>query len=226
MGAIPLVPRGARGREVLPGDHGPRRTLACRLRRRSRAGPRAGQRRGGGHRPGRGGLRSPVDRGAAARPRPDRARAHAPAAAGTQAGQGAPRVEPPGAGEARHRRAAGPRDGPAQGLGGEGQHGHRAPVRRDQGRGPQDQEHDPVPEGHPGEPGPQRPAKSRAQPGHPAVWVGAAGTPPGAESSRPGGEDQTRVHEPALLGVRAGGRDVARESSRLPVHRLRIRLQR
>jgi len=41
-----------------------------------------------------------------------------------------------------------------------------------------------------------------------------------------GGEDQARVHEPAVLGVRAGGREVAREPSRLPVHCLRFRLQR
>ena len=33
VGAVPLVPRGAAGREVLPGDHGPGRALACRLRR-------------------------------------------------------------------------------------------------------------------------------------------------------------------------------------------------
>src|SRR5579862_1382310 len=31
MGTVPLVPRGASGSEVLPGDHGPGRTLARRL---------------------------------------------------------------------------------------------------------------------------------------------------------------------------------------------------
>ena len=35
--------------------------------------------------------------------------------------------------------------------------------------------------------------------------VGPAGAPAGGQSPRPGGEDQTRVHEPAVLGVRAGG---------------------
>ncbi len=39
-------------------------------------------------------------------------------------------------------------------------------------------------------------------------------------------QDQAALHEPALLGMRAGGREVAREPSRLPVHRLRIRLSR
>ena len=38
---VPLVPRGAAGREVLPGHDGPGRPLACRLRRDPRAGPRA-----------------------------------------------------------------------------------------------------------------------------------------------------------------------------------------
>ena len=39
----------------------------------------------------------------------------------------------------------------------------------------------------------------------------------------PGGEGQSRVHEPAVLGVRAGGPGLARESSRVPVHCLRFR---
>ena len=34
---------------------------------------------------------------------------------------------------------------------------------------------------------------------------GGRGAPAGGQSPRPGGEDQTRVHEPAVLGVRAGG---------------------
>ena len=49
VGAVPMVPRGAAGSEVLPGEDGPRRALACRLRGRSRAGPGARHRRGGGH---------------------------------------------------------------------------------------------------------------------------------------------------------------------------------
>ena len=113
-----------------------------------RAGPRAGQRPGRGHRPGRGRLRGPVHRGAAALPRPDRAGADQAAAAAAQARPRQAGLEPPRPGQARHRPAAGPRDGPAQGLGREGQHGHRAAVRPDPGRGPADQEHDPVREGH------------------------------------------------------------------------------
>src|SRR5260370_21583818 len=41
-GEVPLVPEGTAGREVLPGDPGPRRALACRLRRDPRAGARTG----------------------------------------------------------------------------------------------------------------------------------------------------------------------------------------
>ena len=73
--------------------------------------------------------------------------------------------------QARHRPAARPRDGPAQGLGGEGQHRHRAPVRRDQGRGSADQEHDPVREGTQ-KSRPERPRQGRAEPGHPGSGWG------------------------------------------------------
>ena len=88
-------------------------------------------------------------------------------------------------------------------------HGHRAAVRHDPGRRPEDHEHDPVRERHAGRSRPERPAEGRAEPGHPAVRVGAAGAPAGGQGARPGGEDQTRVHEPAVLGVRAGGPGVA-----------------
>ncbi len=91
-----------------------------------------------------------------------------------------------GAGQARDRPAAGPGDGPAQGLGREDQHRHRAAVRRDPGRGPADHEHDPVRERHPGEPGPERPRQGRAEPGDPAVGVGAAGAPAGRTRPRAG----------------------------------------
>jgi putative transposase len=84
----------------------------------------------------------------------------------------------------------------------------------------------PIRKRHAGEPGPQRPAESRAQPGNPAVRLGPANAPPARQGARPGGEDQSRVHEPAVLGVRAGGPEVAREPSRLLVHCLRIRLPR
>jgi len=49
MGAIPLVPRRARRREVLPGDDGPRGPLAYRLRRDPRADPCTRSRPDGGH---------------------------------------------------------------------------------------------------------------------------------------------------------------------------------
>ena len=42
VGAVPLVPRGAAGREVLPGDPGSCRPVACRLRRHPRADPAPG----------------------------------------------------------------------------------------------------------------------------------------------------------------------------------------
>ena len=70
-------------------------------------------------------------------------------------------------------------------------------------------EHDPVRERHAGEPGPERRAESRAEPGHPAVRVGPAGTPAGGQGAGPGGEDQAALHEPAVLGVRAGGPGLA-----------------
>ena len=88
-------------------------------------------------------------------------------------------------------------------------HGYRAAVRRDPRRGPEDRQHDPVRERHPGEPGPERPRQGRAEPGHPGFRVGPAGAPAGGQGTRPGGEDQTRVHEPAVLGVRAGGPGLA-----------------
>ena len=59
------------------------------------------------------------------------------------------------------------------------------------------------------DPGPERPAEGRAEPGHLAVRVGPAGAPAGGQGPGPGGEDQTRVDEPAVLGVRAGGPGLA-----------------
>jgi putative transposase len=67
----------------------------------------------------------------------------------------------------------------------------------------------PVREGNPGEPRPRRPGQSRAEPGHTRPRVGPAGAPAGAEGSGPGREDQTALHEPAVLGVRAGGPGLA-----------------
>ena len=98
-------------------------------------------------------------------------------------------LEPPRARQARDRPAAGPRERPAQGLGGEDQYRHRAAVRRDPGREPADRQHDPVGEGHPAEPGPERPSESRAEPGNTLVRVGPAGAPAGGQGPGPGGED-------------------------------------
>ena len=64
-------------------------------------------------------------------------------------------------------------------------------------------------ERHAGEPGPECPAESRAEPGHPGFGVGPAGAPAGGQGPGPGGEDQAALHEPAVLGVRAGGPGLA-----------------
>src|SRR5580658_1182076 len=109
----------------------------------------------------------------------DRAGADQAAAAGAQARTRQAGIKPPQPGNARGRPAAGPRDGPAQRLGREDQHGNRAAVRPDPGRRPADRQHDPVGERHPGEPGTERPAESWAEPGHPGVGVGAAGAAAG-----------------------------------------------
>src|ERR1700722_3757229 len=50
---------------------------------------------------------------------------------------------------------------------------------------------------------------------------GPAGPRAGGQGPGPGREGTTRLHEPAVLGVRARGREVAREPSALPVHGLR-----
>jgi len=133
----------------------------------------------------------------------------APAAAGAHARSRQAGLEPPRAGPPRDRPAAGPGDGPAHGLGGEGVHGPRAAVRPDQGRRPADRKHDPVRERHAGRSRPQRSAEGRAEPGDPAIGVGPAGAPAAGQGPGPGGEDQPRVHEPAVLGVRAGGPGLA-----------------
>ena len=139
VGTVPLVLCRTAGGEVLPGDDGPRRALAYRLRRRSLGrcpAPGNGQAVG-------------IDRGVAVSaalstgellhcpaltaPGADQAAATAASAGPRHAG-----LQPPRPGQARDRPAAGPRDGPAQGLGGEGQHRHRAAIRPDPGRGPAD----------------------------------------------------------------------------------------
>src|SRR6266702_3604207 len=132
VGAVPLVPLGTTGRQVLPGDPGPRRALARRLRRDSRSGPGTGQRPGRGDRPG-------------------------------------------------HRRAEGPPGRPPQGLGREDQHRPGAPVRPDQGRGFGRQGHDPLGQGNRRDAWTERPAEGRAEPRHPRLGLGSAGTTPGRQ---------------------------------------------
>ena len=51
--------------------------------------------------------------------------------------------------------------------------------------------------------------EGRAEPGDPGFGVGAAGAPAGGQGAGPGGEGQAALHEPAVLGVRAGGRELA-----------------
>ena len=51
--------------------------------------------------------------------------------------------------------------------------------------------------------------EGRAEPGDPGFGVGAAGPAAAGQGPGPGGEGQTRVHEPAVLGVRAGGPGLA-----------------
>ncbi len=51
--------------------------------------------------------------------------------------------------------------------------------------------------------------KAGLNPGDPGFRVGAAGAPAGGQGPGPGGEGQTRVDEPAVLGVRAGGPGLA-----------------
>ena len=71
------------------------------------------------------------------------------------------------------------------------------------------QEHDALGQGDHRGTRPERPAKGRAEPGDHAVGLGTAGASAGGQGTRPNGEDQTRVHEPAVLGVRARGCGVA-----------------
>jgi putative transposase len=89
------------------------------------------------------------------------------------------------------------------------QHRPGPPVRHHPGREPGRPGHDPVGPGNGRRARPERPRQGRAEPGHPAIGVGPAGAPPGGEGDRPGGEDQTCVDEPAVLGVRAGGPGLA-----------------
>ena len=76
-----------------------------------------------------------------------------------------------------------------------------------------------------GNPGRNVRAQGRAEPGDPGVGVGAAGAPAGGQGARPGGEGQAALHEPAVLGVRARGREVAGEPTAVRVHGLRFRRQ-
>ena len=73
---------------------------------------------------------------------------------------------------------------------------------------------------------PEGPRQSRTEPGYTFVRMGPAGPPPGGQGARPGREDQSCVHEPALLGVRAHRSGEPQEPSPLPLRGLQLRLQR
>jgi len=85
---------------------------------------------------------------------------------------------------------------------------------------------DPVREGHRRGTRPQCQGQGRAEPGHPGIRMGPAGPPPAGQGTRPGREGTSRVHEPALLGVRAHRSGQPREPSPVPLRGLRLRLQR
>jgi putative transposase len=70
---------------------------------------------------------------------------------------------------------------------------------------------------------PERAPEVRPQLGDPGPGMGPAGPPPAGQGPRPGGEDHTALHQPAVLGVRARGPEVASEPSALCVHDLRFR---
>ncbi len=94
----------------------------------SRSDPGTGHRPSRGDRPGGGSLRGLVHRRVAALPRPDRAGADQAAAPAAQARPRHAGLEPPRPGETGDRPAAGPGDGPTQGLGGEDQYRPGAPL--------------------------------------------------------------------------------------------------
>ena len=118
-------------------------------------------------------------------------------------------LEPPRPGEARDRQAQDPRDGPAQGLGGEDQHGIARcfdVIRVEDlkignmtrsARGTRDN------------PGRNVGQKAGLNRGILRSGWGLLVRRAGGESPGPGREDQPRVYEPAVLGVRAGGWGVA-----------------
>ena len=118
-------------------------------------------------------------------------------------------VEPARQGQAGRGPTARPRSRCPERLGREGLHASGTPVRRNQGREPGRQEHDPLGQGNRRDARPECPAEGRAQPGHPRLGLGSAGAPTGRQGPRPCGEDHPRVHQPALLGVRARGSGVA-----------------
>ena len=226
MGAVPLVPRSTRGHQVLPGHPRSRRALARRLYGYPEPCRKPGKWTGCRHRPWSSCQCCPVDRRVA-----DSAEIERPAqeTAETPPAQARPRsagVEPTRQSEAGHSPAASPRGRCPQGLGGEDLYRYRAQVRRGQSRESPAQSYDALGQGHDSESWQECPPESRAQPRDHGIWLGAADTPTGGQGPRPGGEDKSRVHQSAMLGVRARGCEVAREPSVLRVHGLRFRLQR
>jgi hypothetical protein len=108
LGAVPLVSCRACRREVLPGDLGPGRTLACCLCSCPRTGCGAGKWPGRRNRSRCGGIGGPLYRGSAACPQVGRPATPEAAATRAQVGPGAARIEPSCRREARHCPAANP----------------------------------------------------------------------------------------------------------------------
>jgi hypothetical protein len=74
--------------------------------------------------------------------------------------------------------------------------------------------------------GPERCSESRSEPGHPGFVLGAAGATPAGQGAGPSGEGQSRVYQPALLGVWACRSGEPQEPSPLRLRCLQFRLQR
>jgi putative transposase len=88
------------------------------------------------------------------------------------------------------------------------------------------QDHDPLRARHSGESGPERPAEGGPEPGDPGPGLGPARPPHPGQGARPGGEGQSRVHQPALQRLRVARQELARQPSRVLLCPLRLDLQR
>ena len=220
LGQVPLVAPSPR-RQVLPRGARSRWPLAHRVCGDPTSHSRAGDGRGCRRRPRRSRLGSPVDRGVrsmsrACAPTSDGASSDWSARKGRQR-KGSNRRARTRLAIARlkGRETARRRDSTEKVSTDSG-----PPIRPDPHRGPGCAGHDEKRQGHRRPTRLQRPAEGRAEPRHPCQRVGGPPEPAGGQGPRPGGKDLSRVHEPALLGVRARRSGEPRESS-VPVRRLR-----